>query len=75
MSIASVGLGDDVEEAGAGVKTGEGCVLPAVFQLKTKRGVELDGARHIVGCQGDRADALNHRGGVIPICRATENRP
>jgi 4a-hydroxytetrahydrobiopterin dehydratase len=55
------GLGGKVEEARTGAETGEPRGLTAVDQVKAQRGVESHRARHIVGCEGYRTDALDHR--------------
>jgi len=62
-------LDDEVQIAGSGPKTGEGCVLAATDEVETQRGVEANRTRHIMRRQCDRTDALDHRGDFIPGCR------
>jgi hypothetical protein len=44
-------------------------------EIESQRGVELHGARHIVGRQGDRADVLDHRDDAVSECRPRETEP
>jgi len=55
-------LGDEIEIAGSGPKAREFGVIAAMNYFKSEHAIEAHGARHVVGCQGNGTDALDHRG-------------
>ena len=54
-------LGDEIEIICSSSKARKRCVITTMNDLKSQRAIEADGARHIVGSQRDRTDALDHR--------------
>src|SRR4029077_8918949 len=54
-------LGDEIEIICSSSKTRKRCVITTMNDLKSQHAIETDSARHIVGSQRDRTDALDHR--------------
>src|SRR6516225_7624986 len=51
-------LGDEVEITASGPIAGKGCGFAAIEDVETERGVEADGAPHVVGGERDGANAF-----------------
>src|SRR5262245_29196226 len=60
MPISLGRLRDKIEIAAAGAKTGEACVLPAIYEIEAQHPIEAHGARHVVRRERDGADAFDH---------------